>query len=377
MTHRNEIRSADALFQPVKIGDIELANRVVMAPLTRNRAEAGNVPGALTVEYYAQRAAAGLIVTEATQVSVQAQGYYATPGLHGAEQVAGWKKVTDAVHARGGKIAVQLWHTGRMSHSAFQPGEQAPVAPSAIRAEAKTFIPGIGYTDTSVPRALETGEIAGIVDDFRQTARRAIEAGFDGIEIHGAHGYLLDAFLRDGSNKRNDAYGGSIENRARFLIEVVTAAAQEIGAGRVGVRLSPVSPVNDSHESNPQPLFEYVVSQLDKLGLAYIHVVEGHTGGPRDNAPFDYAKLRSLFAGAWMVNNGYDLSMAQEVVRSGKAELVSFGRAFISNPDLVRRLQNNLPLSPLFEDAPLYGGVGAHGYTDYPEYRESAVAVDG
>ena len=361
-----EIRSADALFQPVKIGDILLANRIVMAPLTRNRAEAGNVPGPLTVEYYAQRAGAGLIITEATQISAQAQGYYATPGLHTAEQVAGWKKVTDAVHAKGGKIVVQIWHTGRMSHSAFQPGEQAPVAPSAIRAEAKTFIPGIGYTDTSVPRALETSEIAGIVDDFRQTARRAIEAGFDGIEIHGAHGYLLDAFLRDGSNKRTDIYGGSIETRARFLVGAVTAAAQEIGGGKVGVRLSPVSPVNDSSESNPQPLFEYVVRQLNTLGLAYIHVVEGHTGGPRDNAPFDYAALHKLFDGAWMVNNGYDLQMAKDVISSGKADLVSFGRAYISNPDLAQRLQKGISLSPLFEDAPLYGGVGAHGYTDYP-----------
>ncbi len=199
--------TADALFQPFQLGDITLANRMVMAPLTRNRAEAGNVPGPLTVEYYAQRASVGLIVAEATQVSAQAQGYVSTPGLHTPEQIAGWKKVTDAVHAKGGKIFVQLWHTGRMSHRAFQPGEQAPVAPSAIRANAKTYIPGQGYVDTSEPRALETSEIPGIVNDFRTAARNAIEAGFDGVEIHGAHGYLLDAFLRDGSNKRTDIYG--------------------------------------------------------------------------------------------------------------------------------------------------------------------------
>jgi N-ethylmaleimide reductase len=354
------------LFQPFKLGSIELANRIVMAPLTRNRAEAGNVPGPMTVEYYAQRASFGLIVAEATQVSAQAQGYYATPGVHTPEQIAGWRKVTDAVHANGGKIFVQLWHTGRMSHQAFQPGEQAPVAPSAIRANAKTFIPGQGYVDTSTPRALETAEIAGIVNDFRTAAANAIQAGFDGVEIHGAHGYLLDAFLRDGSNKRTDQYGGSIENRARFLIEVMAAVVGEIGADRVGVRLSPVSPVNDSVESNPQPLFEHVVRELNKLKPVYIHIVEGATGGPRDNAPFDYKKLRSLYDGVWMLNNGYTNEMAQAAVASGEADLVSFGRPAITNPDLPRRLKEKAPLNELFADAPLYGGQGPHGYTDYP-----------
>ncbi len=354
------------LFQPFKLGGIELANRMVMAPLTRNRAEAGNVPGPMTVEYYAQRASFGLIIAEATQVSAQAQGYFATPGVHTPEQIAGWRKVTDAVHAKGGKIFVQLWHTGRMSHAAFQPGEQAPVAPSAIRADAKTFIPGQGYVDTSTPRALETAEIAGIVNDFRTAAANAIQAGFDGVEIHGAHGYLLDAFLRDGSNKRTDQYGGSIENRARFLLEVMAAVTQEIGADKVGIRLSPVSPVNDSSESNPQALFEHVVRELDKLKPVYIHVVEGHTGGPRDNAPFDYAKLHSLYRGVWMVNNGYSKDMAEAAVASGQADLVSFGRAALTNPDLPRRFKENAPLNELFKDAPLYGGQGPHGYTDYP-----------
>lgn len=355
-----------SLFQPVRLGDITLSNRMAMAPLTRNRAEEGNVPGAMTVEYYAQRASVGLIIAEATQVSAQAQGYVATPGVHTPEQIAGWRKVTDAVHAKGGKIFVQLWHTGRMSHTAFQPGEKAPVAPSAIRAKAKTYIPGAGYVDTSEPRALETSEIAGIVDDFRTAARHAIEAGFDGIEIHGAHGYLLDAFLRDGSNHRTDAYGGSIENRARFLVEVMAAVIGEIGASKVGVRLSPVSPVNDSSESHPQPLFEHVVRELEKLHPVYIHVVEGATGGPRDNAPFDYAALRKLYSGTWMVNNGYTKEMAEQAVASGHADLVSFGRAMITNPDLVRRFQENAPLNELFADAPLYGGQGPHGYTDYP-----------
>ncbi|HET6788759.1 MAG TPA: alkene reductase [Aquabacterium sp.] len=355
-----------SLFDTFKLGNLTLSNRMVMAPLTRNRAEPGNVPGAMTIEYYAQRASVGLIIAEATQVSAQAQGYVATPGLHTPEQIAGWRKVTDEVHARGGKIFVQLWHTGRMSHTAFQPGEQAPVAPSAIAAKAKTYIPGAGYVDTSTPRALETAEVAGIVNDFRTAARHAIEAGFDGIEIHGAHGYLLDAFLRDGSNKRTDIYGGSIENRARFLLEVMAAVIAEIGADKVGVRISPVSPVNDSNESAPQALFEYVVRELDKLKPIYVHVVEGATGGPRDNAPFDYEALRRLYSGVWMVNNGYTQAMAEEAIASGKADLVSFGRAMLTNPDLPRRFKENAPLNELFTDAPLYGGQGPHGYIDYP-----------
>nr|WP_315197678.1 alkene reductase [uncultured Aquabacterium sp.] len=355
-----------ALFQPLRLGDIELANRMVMAPLTRNRAEAGNVPGSMTIEYYAQRASLGLLIAEATQVSAQAQGYIATPGLHTPEQIAGWRKVTDEVHARGGKIFVQLWHTGRMSHTAFQPGENAPVAPSAIAAKAKTYIPGAGYVDTSTPRALDTAEIAGIVDDFRTAARHAIDAGFDGVEVHGAHGYLIDAFLRDGSNHRSDAYGGSIENRARFLVEVMAAVIGEIGASKVGIRISPVSPVNDSNESQPQPLFEHVVRELEKLHPVYIHVVEGATGGPRDIAPFDYEALRKLYSGVWMLNNGYTHEMAQDAVASGRADLISFGRLVITNPDLPRRFKENAPLNEMFPDAPLYGGQGPHGYTDYP-----------
>ena len=354
------------LFQPFQLGPITLANRLVMAPLTRSRAGDGNVPGPLVVEYYAQRAGMGLIIAEATQVSATAQGYPSTPGLHTAEQVAGWRKVTDAVHAKGGKIFVQLWHVGRMSHTAYQPDGQAPVAPSAIAPKAKTFVAGQGMVDCSVPRALETAEIAGVVQDFRSAARNAIDAGFDGVEIHGAHGYLIDAFLRDGSNHRTDAYGGSIENRARFLLEVMAAVTAEIGADKVGIRLSPVSPVNDSHESNPQPLFEYVVRELEKLHPVFIHVVEGHTGGPRDNAPFDYAALRKLYSGVWMVNNGYDKDMAIDAVSSQRGDLVSFGRPTISNPDLARRLQENAPLNELFADVGLYGGTGAHGYTDYP-----------
>ena len=354
------------LFEPLQLGQLTLKNRMVMAPLTRNRAAEGNVPAELAVEYYSQRAGVGLIVAEATQVSATAQGYNATPGLHTPEQVAGWKQVTDAVHAQGGRIFVQLWHTGRMSHTHFQPDHQAPVAPSAIAAKAKTYIVGQGHVDTSVPRALTTDEIAQVVDDFRTASRNAIEAGFDGVEIHGAHGYLIDAFLRTGANQRTDGYGGSIENRARFLVEVMAAVVGEIGADRTGIRISPVSPVNDSSEPEPQPLFEHVVRELEKLHPVYIHVVEGHTGGPRDNAPFDYDALRALYSGVWMVNNGYTREMAVDALRTGRADLVSFGRLMITNPDLPRRFRENAPLNDFFKDAPLYGGQGPHGYVDYP-----------
>jgi N-ethylmaleimide reductase len=357
---------SDSLLQPMKLGKLELTNRMAMAPLTRNRASAGNLPAELAAEYYSQRASVGLVIAEATQVSDTAQGYNDTPGLHTEEQVAGWKLVTDAVHAKGGKIFVQLWHTGRIGHSHFQPGNQPPLAPSAITAKAKVFIVGQGYVDTSAPREIATHEIAGIVDDFRTASANAIRAGFDGVEIHGAHGYLVDAFLREGSNQRTDRYGGSIENRARFLLEVMAAVVGEIGAERTAIRLSPVSPVNDSVESNPQPLFEHVVRELEKLHPVYIHVVEGYTGGPRDNAPFDYAALRALYSGTWMVNNGYTRDMAVEAIRSGRADMVSFGRPMLTTPDLPRRFRENLPLNEPFKDAPLYGGSGPHGYVDYP-----------
>lgn len=352
-----------SLFEPYRLGDIALANRIVMAPLTRNRAGAGNVPTDLIAEYYRQRASAGLIVAEATQVCPEGQGYQSTPGIHSAEQVAGWKKVTDAVHKAGGRIFLQLWHVGRISHVSLQPGGKPPVAPSAIRAKAKTFVGGT-FVDVSEPRALELGELPGIVEAYRKGAANAIAAGFDGVEIHGANGYLLDQFLRDGTNKRTDAYGGSIENRARLMLEVATAVAQEIGAGRTGIRLSPVTPANDASDSYPQPVFEYVVEQLDKLGLVYIHAIEGSTGGPRDFAPFDYAALRKRFRNTWIVNNGYTLEMAETALAEKQADLIAFGRPFIANPDLVERLRRKAPLASLARET-LYGG-GAEGYTDYP-----------
>ena len=375
MTHARETRAAHALFEPVQVGALHLANRMVMAPLTRNRAGAGLVPGPFAADYYAQRATAGLIIAEATQVSAQAQGYADTPGCYTDDQVRGWRKVTNAVHAKGGSIVVQLWHTGRISHTSFQRDGAAPVGPSAIRAQTKTFVAGKGFVDVSMPRALELQEMPGIVADFRHAARCAMEAGFDGVELHGAHGYLLDAFLRDGTNHRSDAYGGAIANRARLLREVAEACIEAIGAARLGVRLSPVSTAGDSHDSDPQALFNHVVEMLNRLGLAYLHVVEGETGGARDSLPFDYAALRDRFDGAWMVNNGYGHAMALQAVASGRADLVSFGRLFIANPDLVARFRTDAPCNALMEPGTFYGG-GSHGYTDYPSLEQSRAAAE-
>lgn len=351
------------LFSPYDLGGLVLANRIVMAPLTRNRAGAGLVPSPFAAEYYSQRASAGLIITEATQVSRQAQGYQDTPGLYTPEQIAAWRKVTDAVHAKGGRIFVQLWHVGRVSHVDLHGGE-APVAPSAIRAETKTFLNN-GFADVSEPRALGAEEIPGIVEDFRKAAANAIEAGFDGVEVHGANGYLLDQFLRETANVRTDAYGGSVENRARLLVEVTTAVASEIGAERTGVRLSPVSPAGGIVPSgDEQPQFNHVVEALDGLGIAYIHVVEGATGGPRNATPFDFDALRQRFRKTYIANNGYDLELAMSRLSEGKADLFAFGHHFIANPDLVERLKSGKPLAQM-NPATIYGG-GAEGYTDYP-----------
>ena len=357
------------LFDPVRFGDIAAANRIAMAPLTRDRAGPGRTPTLLMATYYAQRASAGLIITEATQISPEGQGYLDTPGLYNAEQIAGWRRITDAVHAQGGKIVVQLWHVGRISHVSLLPNGQPPVSSTAKRAKGKTFT-AAGFEDVSEPRALRLDELPRIVNDYRLAARHAIEAGFDGVEVHSANGYLLEQFLRDSINDRTDAYGGPKENRARLLLEVMNAIVAEIGAGRTGVRLSPVTPANDAgQDSDAQGLYGYVVEQLAPLKLAFIHVVEGATGGPRDVAPFDYAALRSRFKqgnehGAWIVNNGYTRAMAIDAVTAGHADLVAFGKAFISNPDLVQRLRVDAPLAPLNRDT-LYGG-GAEGYTDYP-----------
>ncbi len=366
------------LFDPVKVGDLALSNRIVMAPLTRNRAPDA-VPTPLMAEYYRQRASAGLLITEATAISQQGQGYADVPGLYGTEQLDGWKQVTHAVHAAGGKIVVQLWHVGRVSHTSLQPEGGKPVAPSAITAKTKTVLIQDGvptFVDTSEPRALEAYELPDLVHTYQAAARNAVEtAGFDGIEIHGANGYLLDQFLKDGSNLRRDDFGGSIENRARLLLEVTSAVTAAIGGGRTGIRLSPVTPANDAFDSDPQTLFEYVVRQLAKLDLAYVHIIEGATGGARELAdrPFDYDALRSVYRaaggkGAWMVNNGLDKPLAEKAVADG-ADLVAFGRPFIANPDLVERLRQGGPFNG--GDRNTYYGGGAKGYTDYPTLAQS------
>ena len=363
------------LFDPARFGDLELANRVVMAPLTRNRAGAGRVPTATMVTYYTQRAGAGLIVTEASQISPEAQGYLDTPGIYSAEQVAAWRRITDAVHQQGGRIVIQLWHVGRISQVSLLPDGQPPVSSTARRARCKTFTAN-GFEDVSEPRALRLDELPRIVADYRRAARNAIDAGFDGVEVHGANGYLLEQFLRDSINDRQDAYGGSIENRARLLVEVMQAVSAEIGGGRTGIRLSPVTPANDAGpDSQPQALYGHVVEQLAALQLAFIHVIEGATGGARDVAPFDYAALRSRFrqldpSGGWIVNNGYTREMALAAVASGEADAVAFGKPFISNPDLVDRLRRDAPLATLNRET-LYGG-GATGYIDYPALEASA-----
>ncbi len=362
------------LFDSVQAGSLSLANRIVMAPLTRNRAPDA-IPTPLMAEYYAQRATAGLLISEATAISHQAQGYADVPGLYGTEQLDGWKRVTEAVHDAGGKIVVQLWHVGRVSHRELQPGGGQPVAPSAITANTKTVLIKNGvpvFEPTSEPRALDAGELPDIVHTYRAAALNAVEtAGFDGVEIHGANGYLLDQFLKTGSNQRTDDYGGAIRNRARLLLEVTRSVVDAIGGGRTGIRLSPVTPANDVYDADPQPLFEYVVKHLAKLDLAFIHIIEGATGGPRElpDRPFDYAALKAAYRAAggkaaWMVNNGYDSALAEEAVQDGRADLVAFGKAYIANPDLVERLRLHAPLNQP-DPATFYGG-GAEGYTDYP-----------
>jgi N-ethylmaleimide reductase len=359
------------LFEPYKLGPITLPNRLVMAPLTRNRAVEGLVPSPLAIEYYGQRASAGLLITEASQVSQQGQGYQDTPGIYSKEQVAGWRKVTDRVHEKGGRIFIQLWHVGRISHTSLQPNGGAPVGPSAIRANGKTYVNNT-FTDISEPRALALEEIPGIIESFRRGAANALEAGFDGVEIHGANGYLLDQFAKDGANKRTDAYGGSIENRAKLMLEVSKVVAAEAGPEKTGIRISPVTPANDVSDSNPQPLFDYIVDHLNALKLVYVHVIEGATGGPRDIAPFDYASLRKRFKGAYMANNAYDLELANKALAAGEADLIAFGKLFIANPDLVERFKRGAPLNAP-DKATFYGG-GARGYTDYPALSEALAA---
>lgn len=351
------------LFSPVKLGSISLSNRMVMAPLTRNRAGEGGVPQPINATYYEQRASAGLIITEATPISAMAHGYPALPGIYTDAQIAGWKKVTDAVHAKGGKIVLQLWHVGRISHPSLLPNNALPVAPSAIKPAGMAFTYQ-GLVDFVEPRALDASELPGIVADYVHAAKSALAAGFDGVEVHAANGYLLDQFLRDGSNKRTDNYGGSFENRARLLLEVTKAVIGVAGADKVGVRLSPVNPFNDMNDSNPQALFNYVADALSPLNLAYLHVVEGgiHGGGLAD--PFNFVEFRKHFKGAYIANLAYDKARGNDAIASGHADAIAYGVPYIANPDLVERYKADAPLNEADSNT-FYGGTDK-GYTDYP-----------
>jgi N-ethylmaleimide reductase len=368
-----DLASTD-LFSPVKMGALTLKNRIAMAPLTRSRAGSAGIPGPMNAQYYAQRASAGLIVSEATNISPQGRGYAFTPGIYSEDQVAGWKLVTDAVHAKGGKILCQLWHVGRISHPSLQPDGALPVAPSAIKPEGDAYTEQ-GFEPFVTPRALTLEEIPGVIQQYRHATDCARRAGFDGVEIHGANGYLIDQFLRDKTNRRTDLYGGSIENRVRFLREVTSAVVDAWSADRVGVRLSPISPANDIADSDPETLFMHVVETLNRFDLAFLHVVEGATGGPRTQPPgFDLQALRRAFNGVYIANNGYDLELAVKARAETLADIIAFGRAYIANPDLVERFETGAPLAQL-DPATLYGG-DAHGYTDYPSMEDARVSEE-
>jgi len=348
------------LFSPITIGPNTLSSRVVMAPLTRNRAGEGNVPQDMNVKYYRQRANAGLIITEATQISADGVGYPATPGIHSPEQVAGWKQVTRAVHDEDGLIFLQLWYCGRISHPDLLPNNQQPVSASAIRAEGEA-VTLEGMKPFVEPRALKTDELPDIVDQYRKAAINAKEAGFDGVEVHAANGYLLDQFLRDGTNQRHDNYGDSLENRVRLLLEVVDVVAEIWEPSQMGVRISPDNSFNDIHDSDPQALFNYVAEALSGKQIGYLHVVEGGFMGEHD---VDYDQIRQRFEGSYMANLGYDQEKAQAAIANGHADLVSFGTLFLANPDLVARFKANAELNAPDQET-FYGG-DEHGYTDYP-----------
>lgn len=360
MNTGNQSTSSNDLFSPIQMGPLTLKNRMVMAPMTRDRAAPpDNVPQAMNVLYYAQRASAGLIITEGSQVSQQGMGYPVTPGIHSAAQVAGWRKITEAVHKKGGLIFLQLWHVGRISHPSYQPGGGLPVAPSAIKPEGEAFTYE-GLQPFVTPRALETDEIPGIIEDFRQGAKNALAAGFDGVEIHGANGYLIDQFIRDGTNHRTDAYGGSLENRARFLLEVTDAVIGVWGEGRVGVRLSPGGGFNSMSDSDPQATFNFMARQLSTRPMACLHVVETLESVDA----FDYEALRKAFNGLYMANAGYDLKRSQEALATGHADLISYAQLFLANPDLPERFRRGAALNTPDPDT-FYGG-DEKGYTDYP-----------
>jgi N-ethylmaleimide reductase len=358
------------LFSPLTLGPLQLPSRIVMAPMTRSRAGAGEVPGDMSAVYYAQRATAGLVITEATQISQQGLGYPGTPGLHSSEQVAGWKKVTKGVHDAGGRIFAQLWHVGRISHPSLQPDGALPVAPSALKPAGQIFTLS-GMAPFETPRALDTDEIKGIVDQYRQAANHAKQAGFDGVELHAANGYLIDQFLRDKTNHRTDRYGGSALNRSRLLMEACDAITDVWGADRVGVRLSPTNPFNDISDSNPAMTFTAAVTELAARGLAYLHVVRPQEGHPVENGELpDMRFFRRLWSGILMTNGGYDFESANAVLRDRNADLVSFGALFLANPDLPARFRAKAALN-VPDVATFYEG-GERGYTDYPSLDSHA-----
>ncbi|CAO4147944.1 N-ethylmaleimide reductase [Methylorubrum aminovorans] len=360
--------TTEALFSPGRLGAIEVANRVAMAPLTRARGDMEGIQTPLAVEYYGKRASAGLIISEATNISRQGRGYAFTPGIYTDTQVEAWKPVARAVHARGGKMVLQLWHVGRFSHASLQENGAPPVAPSAIEAGDMVFTEH-GFEPPSKPRELETGEIDGIIADYVRAARNARTAGFDGVEIHAANCYLLEQFIRDSTNHRTDRYGGSIENRTRLPFEVCEAVAGAIGADRVGIRLSPVthSVGATPFDSEPQKTYGFLAERLGTLGLAYLHCIEGQTRGANLPESFDFQALRRSFGGSYIANNGFTREIALTAARSGRADMVAFGRPFISNPDLVERLRQDEPLAPEAHKEFFYGG-GSRGYTDWPDF---------
>lgn len=371
--------ATELLFQPIRLGRYDLPNRIVMAPLTRSRARhPGNVPTTLNACYYAQRSSAALIISEATQVSLQGQGYAWTPGIHSREQVEGWRPVTDAVHKAGGLIFLQLWHVGRISHPSLQPDGMPPVAPSAVKPNGQAFIEnekGEGqFAPFVTPRALQTEEIPYVVKQYAQGAKNALAAGFDGVEIHGANGYLLDQFLNSSTNQRTDQYGGSVENRSRLLMEVVKAVNDVWGADRVGVRLSPLGVANDIHDADPEATFGAVAAKLSSYHLAYLHVVNPALSAIEKGTAPDPAALRMIalmrekYQGALMFAGGFNQDTAEAWLEQGKADLIAFGRKFLANPDLPERFRRRAPLNA--DDKSTFYGGGAKGYTDYPSLAQ-------
>jgi N-ethylmaleimide reductase len=368
--------SKETLFRPLRLGALDLPNRVIMAPLTRMRAGAGNVPTALNAEYYAQRSSAGLIISEGTAISPQAQGYPNAPGIYTAAQVAGWRTVTDRVHASGGRIIMQIAHNGRNSHSSLMPDSSLPVAPSPIPPSIPALTKDFRQVPAETPRALKTSEIAVIIDTFRQAALNAIEAGFDGVELQGANSHLIEQFLEDGTNQRTDAYGGSKVNRARFLLEIVAEVTDAIGPQKLGVRLSPFGQYGGIHDSNPLELFSFVIKELSKRRIAYLHLIEargsemGLTDELHENARNNAALFRSVFDGPLLSAAAYTPQTAAEAIDKNQADAIAFGRLFIANPDLVERIKEDQPLNP--PDRAMFYGGGAHGYTDYKAFGAAA-----